>query len=472
MSVLKKGDVFDAMATWNGFNYQGLVSIYVSLYYINHVEKSLENLESYDLELEWLEDFSILKNGTYHSIHQVKSYDSNYLNSYKTAILELFGKCSKIKEIEYINLHTIQDVIDISTKSTVKQLMADVEAVKVIHKEYIEIVNNEENFNHAFEKFNSHSITHVIQLKDMESRIKDEIKTFYRKYFKESYLELIENIDCVYHKFIGLINEHVNNRQIDIHLQEQPKDNPENVKLKISFEKLKELLVNKSIFEFNLDTAKYFLQNRVYRAFDEYCYTNQLEMSKFQELKHKIDSLKLLPADEFLKVTKKITPHVNINSAQGVKVEDLGDLIPKNGIKNCVLYLTEELNLQLNIDDYQNSFIIFIGEEKYSLTTIDDTPNKNIDVEIARISELIFANLIEDSDMLEILYETDYLVTVGLDGIFEKKIIDVEDSYDDSDINEWDVNDFDERLNKKITQIKEVKMIRALTVKEKAINEN
>ena len=70
----------DASSKWSGFNYQGKVAIYTVLYLINNPEdaekKENEDWDLYSLEIEGLEDFSILKNKKYISIHQVKAYTS------------------------------------------------------------------------------------------------------------------------------------------------------------------------------------------------------------------------------------------------------------------------------------------------------------------------------------------------------------------------------------------------------------
>lgn len=82
----------DATPTWNGFNYQGKIALLVVLDKLLELKKNDDSIDDFNLELEWLEDFSIKKNNDYISIHQVKNYGDNNLNSYDEALLSLLCK--------------------------------------------------------------------------------------------------------------------------------------------------------------------------------------------------------------------------------------------------------------------------------------------------------------------------------------------------------------------------------------------
>lgn len=78
-----------AITTWSGFIYQGKVAIY-------HVLHLLNELDDYDglvLQLDSLEDFSIL-NGADKiiSLHQVKAKKTQYYSGYEADIIKLKGK--------------------------------------------------------------------------------------------------------------------------------------------------------------------------------------------------------------------------------------------------------------------------------------------------------------------------------------------------------------------------------------------
>lgn len=82
----------DATPTWNGFNYQGKIALLVVLDKLIELKKNGDSIDDYNLELEWLEDFSIKRNNEYISIHQVKNYGDKNLNNYEEAFLSLLCK--------------------------------------------------------------------------------------------------------------------------------------------------------------------------------------------------------------------------------------------------------------------------------------------------------------------------------------------------------------------------------------------
>lgn len=81
----------DAIPTWSGFNYQGKAMLLCVLEQIN---KDINSIQNYKVELEKVEDFAFLKesNGTdeYISFYQVKAYTTtNVTNRYREAITKL-----------------------------------------------------------------------------------------------------------------------------------------------------------------------------------------------------------------------------------------------------------------------------------------------------------------------------------------------------------------------------------------------
>lgn len=102
--------MYDASATWSGFNYQGKVALFYALKCINDLYENEESkdLSSYSLMLERNEDFEILKNNESLSLHQVKAYNEHQFSKYSDAILEMItghrGYRSKIY------LHTIKTI--------------------------------------------------------------------------------------------------------------------------------------------------------------------------------------------------------------------------------------------------------------------------------------------------------------------------------------------------------------------------
>ncbi|WP_283183078.1 ABC-three component system protein [Pseudomonas svalbardensis] len=88
-----KSTLHDATPSWNGFNYQGKVGLYVALSLIHKelgqkldLDDMTSFMSDYSLEYEWIEDFSIKKGDEYISLHQVKHYKDSRFGSYKDAI--------------------------------------------------------------------------------------------------------------------------------------------------------------------------------------------------------------------------------------------------------------------------------------------------------------------------------------------------------------------------------------------------
>src|SRR5690625_2482689 len=104
-------DVDKASSSWSGFIYQGKVAIYTVLKYLNHYYPRLEEIKKYELEIEYLEDFSIVKEDKHVSLHQVKAKPkTNTIGSYNEANLNLLGKLAKYPTVEEVNLHTAVEI--------------------------------------------------------------------------------------------------------------------------------------------------------------------------------------------------------------------------------------------------------------------------------------------------------------------------------------------------------------------------
>ncbi len=61
-----------AINSWEGYKYQGNIALYVTLSYIKEILSKQETLDCYEVQIEGEEDFALLKNGQYKSLHQVK----------------------------------------------------------------------------------------------------------------------------------------------------------------------------------------------------------------------------------------------------------------------------------------------------------------------------------------------------------------------------------------------------------------
>lgn len=116
---------FEAIASWYGYDYQGVLAIYYTLNQINKLisditeakekikaEDVYEIIRGYSIELEYMEDFAIKYNNQYQSFNQVKSGESKikdedvrdlylklleYDHKEKIRFLDIFMSMKKIK---------------------------------------------------------------------------------------------------------------------------------------------------------------------------------------------------------------------------------------------------------------------------------------------------------------------------------------------------------------------------------------
>lgn len=79
----------DAIPTWSGFNYQGKVMLFYILKLINKININKDERE-YAVNIEEIEDFSIIRDSEYLSFHQVKAWlSATKWSSYSTAMDKL-----------------------------------------------------------------------------------------------------------------------------------------------------------------------------------------------------------------------------------------------------------------------------------------------------------------------------------------------------------------------------------------------
>lgn len=72
-----------AINSWEGYKYQGNIALFVVLSHINNILLEGNSLEGYEIQIEGVEDFALLKDGNYNSLHQVKLGEINLDNNDK-----------------------------------------------------------------------------------------------------------------------------------------------------------------------------------------------------------------------------------------------------------------------------------------------------------------------------------------------------------------------------------------------------
>ncbi len=130
MAVDMKSALHDATPSWNGFNYQGKVGLYVSLKMIldklvEHGKDSIhfnDFLSTHTIEYEWIEDFSIKEKERYVSLHQVKHKDCTGFADHISAIVTILNrKLCRLSETDfnkYIDLNIdYTDCVDAAARN-------------------------------------------------------------------------------------------------------------------------------------------------------------------------------------------------------------------------------------------------------------------------------------------------------------------------------------------------------------------
>lgn len=116
MDTVEKSIFHDATPSWNGYNYQGKVGLYVCLKNILiEAKKGIDTpsfdkfLSEYHIEYEWIEDFAIKKNDTYISLHQVKHKSENKFKDHTDAIATiLYRKNGVLPEVDIFKYFTFK----------------------------------------------------------------------------------------------------------------------------------------------------------------------------------------------------------------------------------------------------------------------------------------------------------------------------------------------------------------------------
>lgn len=387
----------DASSKWSGFNYQGKVAIYTVLYLINNPvkldKKEIEDWSNYTLEIEGLEDFSILKNGEYISIHQVKAYTSAITPSKLTnAFWGLIGKSIENRTVQKSCLHTLKEVVKLAnnTKDNITYIK-NLEPNKEKEKKYKDTYkDNEALLEDAFKKlsfYNNHeSYKLIVSLDKINILIKDEIKQYYINNSYPNYRLDGEHLDKVLNNILGKIDEHIYKR----HSGELNQYNH------ISFEEIIKYITEVP------DTVNhnYFLYNLKRNIFDttlEYCKDcNELEEGNCNcescNIKKYIEQLNKLDNSQFISYIRNI----NLNKKLGndnLIMDEITEIASQLTGYNDLLYRIEENKTYKGIKD--NKIIDDISNKKYINTSMTHlVPNqKRREVERIKISQNILENL-------------------------------------------------------------------------------
>ncbi|MGK4118325.1 ABC-three component system protein [Lysinibacillus capsici] len=449
--VVDKRVEFDATHSWNGFCYQGKVAIIAVIDYMINSISNIELINQYSLEFEYLEDFSILENGDYVQIHQVKSYGVDSLSNYRDAIWLLLGKSvyDKYKTIKKAYLHTAERIESngktISEIDTLKKALVASNApssskskTQMSPLELYNYIEENELLDEAFEKFLIYEYSSgdlYCTLLNIEELTKKKIEEYYEFTDKKQELEqkgvLNEYIESVYINLLGFIDKHVNMR----HHNRQ--------KAVLGYDKKINLTDIMDILDENYENLPisyyvYYLKDKIIQNFNRY-YNESMEfiqkeyinfqndkeiIKEYQELENGVNNVLSLikkvftelSDEEFLLFCHKMNPHVIVDYSENLM--NLNDLVKMDFLEYPWLQSLVEFHENIVEED----FTISINKSHFLATTIHNTlpaptstdglvRQRQMNAKIEATISKIAISILENNKIYEELYKIDYIIT-------------------------------------------------------------
>lgn len=191
---------WDATNSWSGYNYQGRIALFVVLKKINELISigKMDEIEKYSLELEWLEDFSILYKSDdgvqYKTIHQVKAKDKHNIADYEDALVKLYYKIANYKTIEYAYLHVCKSINYNKDEwnDNVKGLVLNCRQIKTLQDNIISYKSSSEKEKEVKKIYTS----------GRKSDINKLVKQYNEKYFANKKIT-VNNVDNILDKILS-----------------------------------------------------------------------------------------------------------------------------------------------------------------------------------------------------------------------------------------------------------------------------
>jgi len=455
--VIDSSFVFDASSSWNGFNHQGKLAIYECLKTMEPL--SFDELKDYRLEIEHLEDFSILKNDKYLTVHQVKSYKENSAHSHKEAIWNLMGIMNNFSEIHNSYLHVTSEITDINNlKSILIKEMNSVFDEKDVKKgvnkkspgEHMIDVKKSNSFDNLFKKFKVYEYPDKNKFCGLD-KIDDLVKDQIRKCKKKG--TTAEDINRTFYHILGIIDKNIRENHHNI----QTTSKTGRKKIYINFIEIFEVL-STNYENFSLEYASIILKSEFERIIREY-------------LRKKDDAFSIVGNKEdyqnTLVVTKNILAQINKLSAEEI-VDFCLIINPTNQINKDIHHSTPNLLFLMSESNIEYSFLAALKIIKNQLIEnkwvyiIKNDAGENISY---LPSTIINPDLIEEYGTIsekilnnphnEFLREIDVIITKEINNI---KISDYNRSIM-KNIEDPDQTEDEKKYFDKINKIKNIKMI-------------
>ncbi|RXZ81105.1 hypothetical protein EBB07_15465 [Paenibacillaceae bacterium] len=407
--VGQKSLYHDATNSWNGYSHQGKAALYTVLFMINDLTLQRSLATSYELEIEYLEDFTIYFQGKEHSIHQVKTYNSTAPSEYKDAIWTLLGKTAMKSTITNAFLHTSEELLK---KEDLKPIYLSLVAPQASNSktqlspfDYYKYVIDNGLYDECYEKFSLFSYEDNkchCSITRIQEAVIFQIKEYYskREIFRSD-----EHINRLFYYLLALLDKHVSERHNAL------QHGLTSVRIKrISFDTFFEAL-DKDFEVVSKQHYTYVLRELFTSVGEQFLYyQTNIDEDAYSRVVEFFNSVQKIDDDLFLKLCKKWTPHVN---ASELDLKSFHGLIPVNGIRDPLLKAHCIIREAM---DNNNS--VFIKRDSTGLnlaylpTTINDKPmqimNDDLldEVLVGQMAEKIMLN----SD-IDDLHEVDVLIS-------------------------------------------------------------
>jgi hypothetical protein len=403
----------DASPSWNGYNHQGKVAIYVALKLMEEIPEG--DIEKFEIELEWLEDFSMKKEGRYISIHQVKTMPDTATSSYKEATWLLLAKLLEIKELENAYLHVTQKLTNFE-KFEEKLLTytlneRETGKVKTKGKKYASPIECRDKvigsgkYNDLFEKFDLYeyeSGNYFCSLEEIEELIKARLKQIIGTGATEI------RVDRAYHFLLGLIDKNIRERQIDIQSGKKVE------KVSIDFLEIQKV-VQHNFESVSKEYAAYFLKNEFNSISQSYLDDLQEEYQmgtisaeEILLVNKIIKQIYELGDEQFLEFCLKITPNNEVSKDHPDHiVKMIQQCLNRTGLNDGFFEITKEVKKELeeNMWVYNQK-----NQEGINITYLPSTIiDKNHPVRNQKLAKAILNNAHP-----ELLNEVDKIITTSI----------------------------------------------------------
>lgn len=459
---------FDATPSWSGYNYQGKVALYVVLDKICKLYEQgrMSEISNYSLELEWLEDFSIINknqgNSIYESIHQVKALDTTQINDYGEAIFGLTAKVIEYNNIEEAYLHTWKsiDIAEDEWKGKVKELsennlnkesqlndlgrlLTNDDELRAIYKRILKpkqgqvpdkikrIISNIagdisiDNIKKAIFKSIEYANQDIEMFKSkLTNECLDKINIF--KYNDKNYCDLDEIKNQILNKIdihIGLQggdwrNTDSNYKEIIYHyligvidknVLARHKSYSEISKITIPLQDFNYILCNHDLDKHSKEYYLFYLKDKLFSLNDEYCKHCSRKDSNNKacetcNLVNTIDDINNMDTETFEKFCRVLCPNI-IGSMD--KIEVFQKMLESTGVNGCFFKALRDIKKQYEVN---NQLIKYKSPENKTLllTALADNSLDNS-------SSYACINMIQNREIDGIFMEVDEIINKDFD---------------------------------------------------------